>query len=376
MNVGILSWMLDRKRTGVNNYLYNLIRNMIKNGKGNEISLIHYQRSSDTIYSQVKNDIIIPDIPFKLTSALGIPRAVKNADIDLLHIPVHWYNQITPFFLNRNIKKVITIHDLTPILFPEMHTRDTNITWERSLKLIKNRTDIIISDSISTKNDCIKLLNIPEKRIRVIPLAADERYRPIKKKELIIQEIKNRYNIQYPFILFVGTLEKRKNVPTLIKAFYKLKKSQIEHKLVIVGGKGWKYNQIFDLIEELKLQKDVIFTDYVSDEDLVKLYNTADIFVYPSLYEGFGLPPLEAMACGCPVITSNTSSLPEVVGDAGIMINPMDIDSLTTSMLKILTNPELKEEMGKKSLERAKMFSWKEAARETWKLYEDILDNK
>jgi glycosyltransferase involved in cell wall biosynthesis len=373
MNVGILSWMLDRKRTGVNNYLYNLIRNMIKNGKGSEISLIHYERSSNSIYTQVKADIIIPDMPFKLTSALGIPRAVNNADIDLLHIPVHWYNQITPYFLNRNIKKVITIHDLTPILFPEMHTRDTNITWERSLKLIKNRTDIIISDSISTKNDCIKLLNIPEKRIRVIPLAADERYTPIKNKELIIQEMMNEYNIKYPFILFVGTLEKRKNVPTLIKAFYKLKKSKLEHKLVIVGGKGWKYSQIFDLIEELKLQKDVIFTDYVSDEDLVKLYNTADLFVYPSLYEGFGLPPLEAMACGCPVITSNTSSLPEVVGDAGIMIDPNDINSLTESMHKILTNKEIREDMSRKSLERAEMFSWKKTANETWNVYEDAL---
>ena len=375
MNVGILSWILDRKRTGVNNYLYNLIRNMIKDGKGDEISLIHYQKSSDSIYSQVREDIIIPDMPFKLTSALGIPRAVKNADIDLLHIPVHWYNQITPFFLNRNIKKVVTIHDLTPILFPKMHTRDTNITWERSLKLIKNRTDTIISDSISTKQDCIKLLNIPEKRIRVIPLAADERYRPIKKKEPIIQEMMNEYNIKYPFILFVGTLEKRKNVPTLIKAFYKLKKSKLEHKLVIVGGKGWKYSQIFDLIEELKLQKDVIFTDYVSDEDLVKLYNTADLFVYPSLYEGFGLPPLEAMACGCPVITSNTSSLPEVVGDAGIMIDPYDIDSLKESMLKILTDSELREEMSRKSLERAEIFSWKKTAKETWNVYEDALIN-
>ena len=154
---------------------------------------------------------------------------------------------------------MITIHDLTPILFPEMHTRDTNITWESSLKLIKNRTDTIISDSISTKNDCIKLLNIPEKRIRVIPLAADEHYKPIKNKEPIIQEMKNEYNIKYPFILFVGTLEKRKNVPTLIKSFYKLKKSKLEHKLVIVGGKGWKYTQIFDLIKELKLQRRCYF---------------------------------------------------------------------------------------------------------------------
>ena len=374
MNVGILSWMIDRKRTGVNNYLYNLIKNMINNGKADEISLIHYERSDDPIYSQV-NDIIIPEIPLKLTSAIGIPQAVKNADIDILHVPVHWYNQITPFVLNRKIKKVLTIHDLTPILFPEMHTRETNLTWKSSLKFIKNRTNIVICDSISTKNDCIKLLKIPEKRLRVIPLSADEQYKPLKNKEQIYNELKREYNINSPFILFVGTLEKRKNVPTLIKSFYKLKKSKLDHKLVIVGGKGWKYTKIFDLIEDLNLKDEVIFTDYVSDEDLVKLYNTADLFVYPSLYEGFGLPPLEAMACGCPVITSNTSSLPEVVGDAGIMIDPNDIDGLTESMHKILTDQDLREEMSRKSLERAEMFSWKKAARETWNVYEDALTN-
>jgi glycosyltransferase involved in cell wall biosynthesis len=373
MNVGILSWMIDRKRTGVNNYLYNLIRNMIKNGKADEISLIHYKRSDDPIYSQVK-DIIIPEMPLKLTSAIGIPQAVKNADIDILHVPVHWYNQITPFLFNREIKKVLTLHDLTPILFPEMHTRETNLTWKSSLNFIKNRTNIVICDSISTKNDCIKLLKIPEKRLKVVPLSADEQYKPIKNKEQINDELKLKYNIDYPFILFVGTLEKRKNVPTLIRSFYKLKKSKLNHKLVIVGGRGWKYTKIFDLIEELNLQKDVIFTDYVSDEYLVKLYNAADLFVYPSLYEGFGLPPLEAMACGCPVITSNTSSLPEVVGDAGIMIDPNDVDSLTDSMLKILTDNELREDMIIKSLERASTFSWKKTARETWDAYEEVLE--
>ncbi len=375
MNVGILSWMIDRKRTGVNNYLYNLLKSMVKNGKSDKISLIHYQRSNDPIYSQVKNDIIIPDMPLKLTSILGIPRAIKNADIDILHIPVHWYNQTTPFFLNRDIKKVLTIHDLTPIQFPEMHTRETNITWKTSLNLIKNRTEIIIAISNSTKNDIIDLLKIPENRIQVIHEAADERYKPLKNKELVLEEIKKAFNINSPYILFVGTLEKRKNVPTLIKAFFKLKKLSIPHKLVIVGGKGWKYTQIFDLINELRLENDVIFTDYVSDDDLVKLYNAADLFVYPSLYEGFGLPPLEAMACGCPVITSNTSSLPEVVGDAGILIDPNNIDSLTESMHKILLDKGLMEEMSKKSLERANMFSWEKTAKQTWDVYEEVQDD-
>lgn len=143
----------------------------------------------------------------------------------------------------------------------------------------------------------------------------------------------------------------------------------MKHKLVIVGGKGWKYTEIFDLIKIFKLKDDVIFTDYVPDNDLVKFYNIADLFVYPSLYEGFGLPPLEAMACGCPVITSNISSLPEVVGDAGLMIDPNDVENLTESMHEILTKEGLKEDYIKKSLERAKMFSWKKTAEQTWETY-------
>lgn len=372
MNVGILSWMLDRKRTGVNNYLYNLIKNMVKNGKGNEIFLFHYKKSDDPLYSHV-NDVIIPEMPFKLTSTIGLPKTIKNEDIDILHVPVHWYNQISPFLFNREIKKVLTIHDLTPILFPKLHTRETNLTWQTSLKLIKNQTNMIICDSVGTKNDCITHLNIPEKRLKVIPLAADEQYKPLKDINKIKEDLKREYDIDYPFILFVGTLEKRKNIPTLIKSFYKLKKSKLNHKLVIVGGKGWKYTQIFNIIKDLNLENDVIFTDYVSDENLVKLYNAADLFVYPSLYEGFGLPPLEAMACGCPVITSNTSSLPEVVGDAGIMVDPNNSNSLAESMIKILKNNQLKEDMGRKSLERASMFSWKKTAKETWDVYKEVL---
>ena len=370
MNVGILTWIIDRKRKGVDNYIYNLIKNMIKIGKSDKISLIHYQKTDDPIYSRV-NDIIIPKMPLKLTNPIGIPRAVKNANIDILHLPIHWYTQISPFFFNRKVKKVLTIHDLTPILFPEMHTRDTVRTWNSTLNLIKNRTDSIISDSWNTKNDCIELLNIPEEKIKVIPLAADEIYKPMGNKEMIQEYLKKRYNHDTPFILFVGTLEKRKNVPLLIKAFNEFKSYGLKHKLVIVGGKGWKFAEVFDLIKILKLKDDVIFTDYVPDNDLVKFYNTADLFVYPSLYEGFGLPPLEAMACGCPVITSNISSLPEVVGDAGLMIDPNDVVSLTESMHEILTNEGLKEDYINKSLERAKMFSWKKTAEKTWKTSEE-----
>lgn len=142
--------------------------------------------------------------------------------------------------------------------------------------------------------------------------------------------------------------------------------------MLIVGKKGWKYKSIFETVDILNLQKDVIFSDYVPDEYLTLLYNAADLFVYPSLYEGFGLPPLEAMACGTPVITSNTSSLPEVVGDAGVMIDPYDVDGLAKAMFEVLTNEGLREDMRKKGLKRAKLFSWEKTAKETLKIYEEV----
>lgn len=370
MNIGIISWFIDRQRTGIDTYTYSLIENLIKIGKVNNLYLIHYKKYQDEVYIKT-HDVIIPKIPFKLINVLGLPYVIGKINADILHVPSHWHTQIMPFFLNQKVKKILTIHDLTPLLYPETHTKQTVFLWNSTLKLIKNKINMIIADSQNTKNDCIKYLNIPEEKIKVIYLASDEIYQLINNKQEIRKELYKKYKyIGSPFILYVGTLEKRKNIPVLIKAFYKLKKMKMTHKLIIVGKKGWKYDDIFKTIEALNLQKDVIFTGYVPKEDLVKFYNLADVFVYPSLYEGFGLPPLEAMACGCPVITSNTSSLPEVVGDAGIMVNPYDVEGLVKAMYEVLTNESLRKELSRKSLQRAKLFSWRKTAEETWKVYE------
>lgn len=375
VNVGILSWIIDRQRTGVDNYLYYLLKTMIKMGKFREMFLIHHIKTNDYVY-EAANDIIIPKVPSRLTYPIGLPYIIKKSKIDILHVPLHWPLQITPFFFNFNIKKVLTIHDLTPLLFPETHTKENLKWWVSSLNLIKNRTDVLIADSLHTKNDCINYLNIPAKKIKVIHLAADSIFKSYEDKEEILGDLKRKYCLKSSFILFVGTLEKRKNIPNLIRAFHKLKKRGIEHKLIIIGGKGWKYDDIFNTVNELNLKKDVLFMGYVPNEDLVKFYNAADLFVYPSLYEGFGLPPLEAMACGCPVITSNTSSLPEVVGDAGITIDPHNCNALADAMYEILTKDSLRLKLSDKSLKRAKMFSWEKTARETWKIYEEVIEKE
>lgn len=376
MKVGLISQVIDEQRTGIGTYTYNLIEKLINMGKTNNLYLIHFKGSKDKIYT--KTHEVITKVPFKfpkilikLMQAFELLYIIDRINVDILHFPSPPLIQTIPLFLLKS-KKILTIHDLTPLLYPETHLKRTVFLGNLGLRLIKNKIDFIIAVSQSTKNDCVKYLNIPKEKIKVIYEASDEIYQPIDNKQEIREEIYKKYSIDSPFILYVGTLEKRKNIPVLMRAFYKLKKMKIAHKLVIVGMIGWKYNDIFKTSEALNLQKDVIFPRYLLKEDLVKFYNLADLFVYPSLYEGFGLPPLEAMACGCPVITSNTSSLPEVVGDAGVMVNPYDVDELTNKMYEVLTDEGLKKELSKKGLERAKLFSWRKTAEETWKVYEMV----
>jgi glycosyltransferase involved in cell wall biosynthesis len=379
MKVGFFPKYMDGHKTGTDNYYTNLITNLAEIGKSSEIYVIR-QKNNDDGLSGLTNEILIPTLPSLLKTHLGLPYVglpyiIKKADLDVIHVTWHLSEQITSFYLNYGTRKVITIHDLVPYIYPETTPgKQFNFFWKTILKLIKNRADAIIAVSNHTKMDCIKYLGIPEEKIRVIYEATDEIFKPVKNdKEETQKYLENKYGIKFPFILSVGTVEEKKNIPNVIKAFYRLKKAGNNHKLVIVGKLGWKYDEVFKTINDLDLMKNVILTGYVPDEDLVKLYNTADIFVYPSIYEGFGLPPLEAMACGCPVITSNTSSLPEVVGDAGVLIDPLDSKSIADEMHNILTNNEFKNELRKKSLERAKLFSWRETAKETWKVYEEIL---
>ena len=272
--------------------------------------------------------------------------------------------------LQRERPTIITVHDIAYVRFPHLFNKSRQIYKKYIFEKSINKTDVIIVPSYSTKKDILHYCGIKDEKIRVVYHGIESRFRPLSN----VEEYRLKNNLPSKMILNIGTLEPRKNVVTLIKAFKKLKELGFKnYKLVIAGDKGWLYKQIFKEIESSGLQKAVLFLGVVRDEDLPMLYNCADLFVYPSLYEGFGLPPLEAMACGIPVITSNTSSLPEVVGDAGIMVDPTDVNSLYENMSNVLGDSELRHHMKNMGLERSKLFSWDNMAKEILKIYDEVL---
>lgn len=351
-NIGIITDELDSiNPSGIKVYTQELVSNLLKIDKKNNYILIKSKKETGPLYRNF----------------IHLPKILSKMKLDIVHEPTH----LGPFFYNEKYKKVITIHDLSPLILPETRP-NSYFTWLRhkiGLPILLKKVDVVITVSENTKKGLIKWFGINEDKIKVIYEAADVRYRHISDVD-IPDDIK----LKGPFILNVGTLEPRKNVITLIKVFHLCKnKYGIKHKLVIISKKGWKYKDIFNIIKTLRLENDINILQDIEHEELVYYYNTASVFVYPSLYEGFGLPVLEAMQCGCPVITSNTSSLPEVVGDAGLLVDPYDINYLSENIAKVLNDKNLESSMRLKGFEQAKKFSWEKTTLETIKVYESLL---
>ncbi|GAG67499.1 unnamed protein product, partial [marine sediment metagenome] len=241
---------------------------------------------------------------------------------------------------------------------------------KRNARLAKK----IVADSKSTKDDIIKFFKIDPAKVKVVYLASDSRFKKLANQEKD-KEVLKKYGIDKKYILSVGTIEPRKNYSTLIKAFNYIKhnNNNFNCKLVIVGRTGWKSEATYRERELSLYKDDILFIGRVSDKELVQIYNQAEIFVYPSLFEGFGLPPMEAMSCGLPVIASDSSSLKEVVGDAGILVPSEDYREISKQISYILKNEKITEELKEKSLKQAKKFNWEKTARKTLKIYKEIM---
>jgi glycosyltransferase involved in cell wall biosynthesis len=284
-----------------------------------------------------------------------------------LHSPHH-----TAPLLVAGCRRVVTFHDLTFFILPERYPR-TRLAYFRSVSWATAKAaDMLICPSQAVRDDIVRILRAPPEKVRAIAEAAAPAFRPID-DSAVVDRLRYKHVLPDRFVLSVGSLEPGKNRTTLLKAFAELRRRGVEHKLVVAGQRAWKYGDDFRLAEELGLKGDVIFTGYVSPEEMPALYAAADLFVFPSLYEGFGLPVLEAMACGVPVVASNVSSIPEVAGDAALLVGPRDAAALCDAMERILKDSDLRATLRHRGLERAATFSWERAARETLAVYEEAV---
>jgi len=293
-----------------------------------------------------------------------LPRALKKDDIDLIH---YFKPATTPF---KKPLAVATMYDVIPLLHPETQTKIQLSYWKKQLPLVAKTCAHLITISQSAKNDIVNLLQVEPEKITVTPLGVDEKFKRASEEE--IKAVKNKYSLNAPFFLFVGTIEPRKNVARLLKAFISISE-KIPHELVIAGKWGWRYEDVKEVLANSKAKNKIKILSYVEGKDLVPLYSAADVFVFPSLYEGFGLPPLEALACGTPVITSNISSLPEAVGTNGILIDPNNVESIANAMLNLAQDEVVKKNLAIKGIEWAKNFTWEKTANLTLEVYNKVL---
>lgn len=291
---------------------------------------------------------------------------------DIFFSPTHYAPRFSP------VPTVVSVMDLSYLYFPDMFKSKDLLQLKHWTSYSVKKAAKVLTISKSSKFDIIKEYKIPEEKVKVVYPGIKPTIHP-QHQVCNMDTVKQKFGINNNFILFVGTLQPRKNIARLIEAFSKISnKEKIPHdlQLVIVGKRGWVFEEILKKPKELGIEEKVKFLDFVSDDELAVLYKQAVCFVLPSLYEGFGLPVLEAMKHGCPVITSNVSSLPEAGGDAALYVDPQDTNDITEKIYKLITHPHLRKELIEKGKRQAGKFSWEKTAKETLKILEEVGKNK
>jgi len=370
--------------SGVGFYVYNLIHTLynLRSQENFELGIVYQPSLKNWLLRNLSfpenlkpySNLYLLPLPVRVTNLLAsFPNPLIHSFEEGFGYPdiVHGTNYAV--YQCRNSKKVMNIYDLTFIKYPN-YVNSIVRTYTQRVKQSLKWTDLVLTISESSKQDIVNYLNVEPERIYVTPLASryDSTYLNEKVNAQRINPV--NYDFYKPYILFVSTIEPRKNITTLISAFNQLKqKYKIEHQLVLIGQKGWRYQPIFSEIERSPWKDQIHHLNYLSDEMVALFYSRADVFAYPSHYEGFGLPVLEAMTLGAPVVTSNTSSLPEVAGDAALLVDPKDSTNLAEAILRVISDSQLRHELIQKGKERAKLYSWEKTAKATLQAYRSLI---
>jgi glycosyltransferase involved in cell wall biosynthesis len=366
INAHLVSGRAGYRSAGVHQYTYNLLRHLKPDDDGLRYTVLLGE-------GELPPGIALPTHRSRWPTGraavrvaweqLVQPWTLRRIGADLVHGPVFIAPAIT------SCPAVITIHDLSFIRFPALFRPANRLYLTLMARLSARRARRVIAVSAHAAAETAQLLGVPPERIDVIYHGVDPVFRPLPDGETAA--FRQRQGVPGRFVLFLGTLEPRKNLIRLLEAFGRIYNGVV--KLVLAGGKGWLYDELFAQVESLGLGEAVIFPGYVKGDDLPLWYNAATVVAYPSLYEGFGLPVLEAQACGTPVLTSNVSSLPEAAGDAALMVDPYDVEALAAGLDRLLTDAALRRELRERGLAHARKFSWPRTARETACVYRQAL---
>lgn len=380
MRIGINASALAHERTGVARYTAGFLEAFRKREEAREAVLFYnyFRRWGGDKKTGP------PDFGMK-TRIRRIPEWLLRRCWNSLNAPtveqligaVDIYHNLAFFGMpQRSGKQVSTVHDLLFLRFPDMFTDDIRNSLTEAVTDAVKRADFLITVSKAARSDLVELLDVPAEMTRVIYEAASPVFKPVDDGDRV-RSVLDRYAIQKDYFMFLGAAEPRKNLPFLLEAYGNLDKGiRKDYCLVISGPARWGGGSITDKIREYGIKEDVVMTGYVSDYDAASLYGGARAFVFPSLGEGFGLPVLEAMSCGTPVICSNASSMPEIAGDAAYLIDPTDVESLVKAMTRLADDDTLFEDLKTKGLERSGVFSWDKNVSETLEVYKDLLEGR
>ena len=370
MRIGLDGYPLTEPRTGVGHYTFELARALARAHPADQFELISPKPFDEYVFERepIANLSFIKGKSSAIRGhwwSVGLPLYAKRAGLDLFH----GTNFELPLWNRR--RTVLTIHDLSALRYPELHRPRLARRARVRLPLAAKLARAIITPTEAVKREVCSQFRLKAEKVTAIHEAPRKVFQPLPLDQTV--EIRKHLGIENDFLLFVGTLEPRKNLLTLLKAFEQiLRHTSWRPQLVVAGGQGWLMDETFSFLKESGLNEHLRLTGYLNDQELQALYSSCKAFIYPSLYEGFGLPPLEAMACGAPVIATRIPALQETLADAAILLEPVDVDGLARAIISILENDDRRRELSSSGLEQAAQYSWERAAQLTYEIYRRV----